>query len=763
MKLLYSLLIIIEIVLMGVCAVKSFGKKGKLAEIVFYYETVAFICGLFFWIYTYVPGIKVTTFCKGVELACYDWLVLLLMYYTQYYTGLFKGVRAVKITMILYSAIDSFVMILNAWTHNVFTISEITNSEIIIDYVKDGFFYQAHFLYNYIVIIVILISFIFMIAKSSKFYSFRYEVIFITLFTGFILDLATVKSQSIYDLSTLIYGFMSMVIYYLTLSYIPNELIENTLSLIIKDMNSGIVCFDIRGKCIYCNDILRELYNIGHDYEDTEKVYGQWLLNMGDDRKDSMKLETSIYDKGVRKYYEIAYKRTYDDKKNHVCDYFIFNDRTEEIESLEYEKYRASHDLLTGLLNREQFYIDTARLIKEHKDVKYCIICSNIKDFKFVNELFGVEKGNDILKKEAEYIKGFIGDDSIAARLHGDRFAICMPRIRFDEELINKAISGIQYAFKNSSFHMHIFAGVYDIEDVNERVSIMCDKANLASETIRNEYKINIAYYTEHLLEKSIEERKIIGEFDRALDNEEFVMYLQPQVDEYGHPYGAEALVRWQHPEKGLLSPGMFIDVLEKTGFVYRLDRYMWNKAAKQLSIWKKRGIENYHISVNISTKDFYLVDVYETFTGLVEKYDINPKLLKLEITETALMSDFDKNTRIIRKLQNYGFDIEIDDFGSGYSSLNMLKDISADVLKIDMGFLRASENEVKGQDILESIIELAGKLGMRVITEGVEKESQLDMLSMMGCKIFQGYYFSKPISVEDFEEKYGLDKINKL
>lgn len=757
MRLMYSLLIIIEIVLLGICAVKSINKKGKLAKIVLYYEAVAFIAGVFFWIYTYVPGINITTFCKGVTFACYDWLVILLMYYTQYYTGLFKGVRAVKITMMLYSAIDSFVMIANTWTHNVFTISEITKGEIVVDYVKTSFFYQAHFIYNYVVIIVILISFIFMIAKSSRFYSFRYQVIFIALFSGFVLDLATVSSQSIYDLSTPIYGFMSMIIYYLTLSYVPNELIENTLSLIIKDMNSGIVCFDIHGKCIYCNDILRELYGIGHDYEEMEKEYRKWIQSIEENRKDSMKMETSIYQNGEKKYYEIVYKRTYDDKQNQVCDYFIFNDRTEDVVSLEHEKYRASHDILTGLLNKEQFYIETAKLIKENRDVKYCLVCSNIKDFKFVNELFGIEKGNEILKKQAEYMKNFIGEDSLAARLHADRFAMCMPRIRFDEDLINEAITGIQEAFKNSSFHMHIFVGVYDIHDVEERVSIMCDKANLASETIKNEYKSSVAYYTEHLLEKSIEERKIIGEFDRALDNEEFVMFLQPQVDVSGKPFGSEALVRWQHPDKGLLAPGVFIDVLEKTGFVYRLDRYMWDKAVKQLAEWKKRGINDYHISVNISTKDFYLIDVYETFVGLVEKYDIDPKLLKLEITETALMSDFNKNMVIIKRLQKYGFDIEIDDFGSGYSSLNMLKDISADVLKIDMGFLRASENEVKGQDILESIIGLANKLGMRVITEGVEKKTQVDMLYDMGCKMFQGYYFSKPIPVDEFEKKYNI------
>ena len=170
---------------------------------------------------------------------------------------------------------------------------------------------------------------------------------------------------------------------------------------------------------------------------------------------------------------------------------------------------------------------------------------------------------------------------------------------------------------------------------------------------------------------------------------------------------------------------------------------------------WKEKGYGSYHISVNISTKDFYIIDIYETFTGLINKYGIAASNLHLEITETTLMTDFEKNMNIIHKLQGVGFRVEIDDFGSGYSSLNMLKDISADVLKIDMGFLRKSENEVKGQDILESIITLAGKIGMDVITEGVETKKQLDMLTMMGCHEFQGYYFSKPVPVSEFEEKY--------
>ena len=758
MKALYGVLIIIEILALGVCALKAEKRNGKLAKIVFCYESVAFLCGIIFAAYTFVPGVFVTTLCKGLTLACFDWLLILLMYYTQYYTGLFHGVRVVKLLMEAYAAIETVMLIVNAWTHHMFSVGEMTGDMIAVEFVKGSFFYQMHFIYSYVLIAILILAYLFMIARASKFYRFRYEVILSALVVGFVLDLLSIHSQSIYDVSMIMFGVMSMLIYYFTFSYVPNELIESTLSLIIRDMNSGIICFDNRGTWVYCNDLVRELYQVSGRPDVLEKMYRDWLSDSGEKRTDSMQFQMPVEKDGKEQYYEIVYKRIYDDKNNFVCDYFIFNDRTEEIESLEHEKYRASHDRLTGLLNREQFYLDTSERLHQNPDKKYCIRCSNIRDFKFVNELFGIEKGNDILLRQAELMRTHTGAGALCARLQGDRFAVCMEQKAFREEMLLEIVEKIQEEVNNSSFRLHVFAGVYNIQNPKEPVSIMCDKANLASETIKNDYHSSLAYYDDELLKRSIEERRIIGEFERALEQNEFVMFLQPQVDEAGKAYGAEALVRWEHPERGLLSPAVFIDILEKAGLIYKLDRYIWEKAAEKLAEWKKNNAGAYHISVNISTKDFYLVDVYETFTGLVQKYEIDPEMLKLEITETALMSDFKKNMEILKRLQDFGFKIEIDDFGSGYSSLNMLKDISADVLKIDMGFLRASENEVKGKDILESIIVLADKLGMEVITEGVETEKQLSMLTRMGCKMFQGYYFSRPVPVDEFEEKYGIN-----
>ena len=232
-------------------------------------------------------------------------------------------------------------------------------------------------------------------------------------------------------------------------------------------------------------------------------------------------------------------------------------------------------------------------------------------------------------------------------------------------------------------------------------------------------------------------------------------MYLQPLVRADRTLKGAEALARWVHPARGLIMPVNFISVVEKTGLISKLDEYMWELAARKLREWKDIGRDNLTISVNISAKDFYYTDLYKTFTGLVEKYGIAPGNLNLEITETVLMSDLQHHMETLTRLQDYGFVIELDDFGSGYSSLNMLKDITADVLKIDMLFLRETEHTVRNRIILQSVISMAKQLGMAVITEGVETEEQLESLKKMGCELFQGYYFSRPIAVEEFEQKY--------
>lgn len=417
--------------------------------------------------------------------------------------------------------------------------------------------------------------------------------------------------------------------------------------------------------------------------------------------------------------------------------------------------FRANHDSVTGLYNREHFFEAATELIKKHPEKKFRIVCTDIKDFKLINDMYGDEMGNQVLRSEADLIRKYADANAVYGRINADRFAMCMPAEHFDEEPIITQISKLKDMFNKSNYHMHIYIGVYEVVDINEAVGTMCDKALISIENIKGDYHRIISYYDWKLLDHELQKRQLVGEFEKAVSDEQFCIYLQPQTDQYGKCYGSEALVRWKHPERGLIMPGYFIELLEEAGLIYRLDEFVWELAVRQLKKWKDAGRDDLYISVNISARDFYYIDVYTVITGLVNKYGVSPSALRLELTETALASDLAEIMDLLARLKNKGFIIEIDDFGSGYSSLNMLKDICADVVKIDREFLRETENTKRSRDILEVIISLSKKMNMAVVAEGVETLSQVNMLADMGCEIFQGYYFSKPISVEEFEKKY--------
>lgn len=419
-------------------------------------------------------------------------------------------------------------------------------------------------------------------------------------------------------------------------------------------------------------------------------------------------------------------------------------------------EYRLNYDSLTKAYNRYGFYKNAQKLIKEHTDTEYCLILSDIKSFKLINEIYGENIADKILIDEVNIIRQKMKGNSVLGRLNGDIIAMVIPKEYLSEKEFSDMIKLLSDRYSNKNFRLHIYLGVYYIKDVNETIRQMVDKVSLVIMKSKGNMSNYILYYDENSYRNDIFKQHLIGEFETALNENQFCMYLQPQTDKDGNMLGAEALIRWNHPNMGLIMPGAFIECFEDAGLIYRLDNYIWEEAAKQLKIWKDSGY-NYYISVNISAKDFYHIDVYQTFKNLVSKYGIDTDKLHIEITETALSEDKQAAHKTIERLHDEGFIIEIDDFGSGYSSFNFLKDVCADVIKIDRVFLKKSSHEERGEQILRSIISLSHDIGMDVITEGVENVDQLSMLAKMNCDWFQGYYFSKPITVGDFEEKYGI------
>lgn len=332
-----------------------------------------------------------------------------------------------------------------------------------------------------------------------------------------------------------------------------------------------------------------------------------------------------------------------------------------------------------------------------------------------------------------------------------------IPKEKYNEELLIREAREAFASCMNKSvmFPTINYLGVYEITERDIMVSMMCDRARLAIASIKGDYHKLVAYYDKELRDNILYEQELISELRNAIEEGQLQMYLQPQMDSDGNMLGAEALVRWMHPRKGQIMPGDFIPVFERNGLISDVDRFVWETACKQLKKRKDEGRENLYISVNISPKDFFFLDIHNIFMELIEKYEIDPKAIKLEITETAIVMDFNRQLDLITRLRNTGFVVEMDDFGSGYSSLNMLKDIHVDVLKIDMAFLKKARDEDRSRKILQMIIELSNQLGMPVITEGVETAEQVKFLTEMGCGMFQGYYFAKPMTVNEFEARY--------
>ena len=696
---------------------------------------------------------------EALYLFSIDMVLIYILQYSQQYTMVFNEISPFRTGCFIVAYLDGISLFANTFLHNIFTLNKVSYMNYELFHIgTKSVFYHLHFVFAFCLVFCIIASFITKITKIPYFYRKKYFPILVVICVILVLNVVCDLSEFPVDLSLPFFVFAAILICYLSLYRSPKELVDKTLSIVVTEMNNMVICFDINNECVYANDRALEMFRISEGGLQAVSEYAKaWLAENDIENRDSLEWsDQKIIDNKIH-YFDIEYRKLFDQKKEYIGFFLNLVDNTEKHLALEQERYLATHDTLTGLYNKSHFAVKSAEILKSHPDEEWLLLSSNIKDFKLINDLFGMEKGNAVLKMEAGLLKERCHDGIVYGRIGGDKFAICMPKARFQEEYFTDAIQTMGQVFNNDLYHLHIYIGVYEITDINEDISIMCDKANLAIKTLNENYARSIAYYNDTILNNTILEKQLVGDFDQALKEKQFCMYLQPQMTSEGKMLGAEALVRWQHPKRGLIFPGDFIEVFEKTGLIYRLDRFIWELAVQKLARWQQEGHSDLYISVNISTKDFYYMNVYETITALVEKYRIIPSTLKLEITETAIMTGTAGELDMIEQFREYGFQVEIDDFGSGYSSFNTLKDMDVDVLKIDMGFLRTSkpENLEKSMSILNMIISLSKTLGLSVVTEGVETKEQVVKLSQMGCGIYQGYYFSKPIPVEEFEKRY--------
>lgn len=413
---------------------------------------------------------------------------------------------------------------------------------------------------------------------------------------------------------------------------------------------------------------------------------------------------------------------------------------------------KSEYDSLTGVYTREAFCFHAEQLLKKNPDVVYNIVMSDFVNFKHFNARYGSEAGDLLLKRTGEMLT-FFDPEIVCGRYSADRFVTMMRHV--DDNYI-KPLEEFrlpeQAKDELPTTNIVVKFGVCSNVDHGLPAAVLCDRAYLALQSVKHQYGKNVGIYDEVLGEKIRQEIFIEENMQNALDSHQFQVYYQPKMNtETGKICGAEALIRWIHPVLGFMNPGNFIPMFEKNGFITDMDIYVWEEVCKNISEWQEKGLNIVPVSTNVSRKDFDKPDISSVITQIVDKYNIDHKLFHIEVTESICADDPEKITNDIYELHKRGFIIELDDFGSGYTSLSSLNDMTFDILKIDMSILR-KDNPNSDRSVLKFAMQLANMMNMKTIQEGVETNEQLERVKSLGCNCIQGYYFSKPLSKNEFE-----------
>lgn len=417
-----------------------------------------------------------------------------------------------------------------------------------------------------------------------------------------------------------------------------------------------------------------------------------------------------------------------------------------------------SRDILTDSYNEEYFYQRAKEMIGAKPSDYYDLISVDMERFKLFNDVYGMKEGDRLLQYIARKLNSVAAkEDGICARFNADRFMLLYPHHAELKPLVNN-IKRYLDRYATQGMKLRLKYGIYHATDSSLSVITMCDRAKLAADQVKGQYDQDFSYYDDSMRRRLIQEQQLTDEMQDALHAGEFEVYLQSKYDLVNNRVGgAEALVRWNHPERGLILPAEFIPFFERNGFITELDLHVWRKTCEILAGLKRQKLPMLPISVNVSRRDFYKLDLPLVLSEMVEEYGLQPEFLHLEITESAYIEDPHHLVETVLKLKKLGFVVEMDDFGTGYSSLNMLTELSIDVLKMDMRFLQSEEDRKSGDrnknEVIRFVVELAQWMGLKVVAEGVETEEQIALLRAINCQYAQGFYYAKPMPAKLFYE----------
>lgn len=429
----------------------------------------------------------------------------------------------------------------------------------------------------------------------------------------------------------------------------------------------------------------------------------------------------------------------------------IFNEKRKKrlLENITYV------DKVTGGYSYEKFLLEYKKKQKNNNRKKAFIIL-DIDNFKLINDIFGYNIGNMVLKDVWKIIYDNLKQNGIFARKYADKYSIMIFFDKKEEiiEFVNKVIKDIEQVniIKREKFRIVPSIGIYILENNDEKIDQIENYAIMASRTIKNRYDVYYSFYYNKLKSIIIEKKNMTDSIYQALENKSFIPYFQPKFDAKTKKIvGAEALIRWQKEDGSFVSPAKFIPIAEEVGIIAEIDKYMFEAVCKQQCIWKTKGLKILPISVNLSRNKLYNANFIDEYMSILDKYKLESKNIQFEITEGTLYTEEKIGEKIIMTLRNLGFDILIDDFGVGYSSISMIRDINATEMKIDKSFI--DDTSERGKALTNYVIKIAEVIGMKTVAEGVETKEQYEFLLKHNCDIIQGYYFAKPMPAKEYEK----------
>lgn len=696
---------------------------------------------IFYGIVFFFENELVISLCLSIVRSCIAWSLFFMARYVDAFVGI-KVRQIWRASFTALFAIDTIVILTNPM-NNFLAVYSIDIDDGYVSYsMQPQFFFYIHALLCFFAFAYSLARLINKAIYTGTQYRVRYLVeagifsVIMALEIWFIVD-----DKVMLDYSVFCYGLAAVVIYYFTYVFEPKRLMKNVQDIVDDSIADATAIYDEEGHKLRVNQALKAII-AKEDYENLETM----KAFLGE-RKDGV-----ISKEICGRVFEIRQKKVLDRHENVVATTFVFHDITENERQLEREHRIAITDALTGAYNRVGFFEEAERFMFNNPNTCFAIMVAGICDFKGINSLYGTNTGDalllDITGKLRTYTSEF---PMLFARTAEGKFAVLVSFEyvdRIGNELTRFEINYGEGAIATADVNF----GFVVMDDMSRPLDYYYERALLALAVAKRNSNIFVMEYTKQMEESAARRQLMLSKMHTAIDNKEFFIVLQPQINLMTKKVcGAEALVRWMHPSLGLVSPGEFIPLFEDNGFITKIDTYVWEEAARAAVRMKEEGIYDGPVSVNVSQIDITSMNVPKIFEEIVKKTGIEKERLHIEITESACVDRRETLIHTMQELKNNGFKLEIDDFGSGYSSLNALMYLPFDTIKLDMAFMKADMTSERFDIIITSMAKMIHAMDAEIIVEGVETEENVERSIRFTGDVAQGYYFSKPLAVEDF------------